>query len=750
MKRFNYYLSLMLLLVFTAACNDEFDQPPMVIPVAEHTANMTIAEFKAKHWQDDRNYIDTVFDDEIIHGWVTSSDEEGNIYKQLYISDGTAGITISIDQGSIYTKYRIGQEVVIPMKGHYIGKFNGTYCVGIPYFYEAQSVWESNRMPMEMWDSMAEINGLPDISKVDTTVIDLSEIASADAATQLKYMSRLVRINGVSFSAGGQVFSEADNSTDREIVDDNGRSLPVSNSNYASFRADILPKGIVDVVGQLSYTASKGFFLLLRSASDVIAVGTGGTKAEPFTVAEAIERQNTGSKGWVSGYIVGAVAPEVTTVSSNADIEWQAPTTLASTIVIADDAECTDYTKCLIISLPQGSVLRETVNLKDNPQAYKAKIMLKGTLATYMGAAGITGNMGSSDEFIIDLPVITLNEGFDHGIPSNWFNVAVSGGKYWDTYSYTSGGRTITSAQFRPLSSGSPVESWLITPKLDIKNARDKIFSFTSEVNKDGNNFIEVYLLDSSEPESATVKVKLNPILPTHPTNGNNYSAWTSSGNIDLSQWDDGEYYIGFYFSAPAGTNYSTWCIDDVQFNPSGRSINEVVTESDFETILEGQERDYTTTLGNYTSTAGWAANNCTILKGGEADSNPVFTFIGKTLDGSTFAKAPTMCGSTSAVGTVVSPTLRGGMRQLRFSYGCAYSGTVLSFRVDVKQNGNVVKSWTITKNDVTTRTAYSFNESCSVSGEFTIEFTNLCPSNATGNTRDRVSIWNVNWDSAN
>ena len=110
---------------------------------------------------------------------------------------------------------------------------------------------------------------------------------------------------------------------------------------------------------------------------------------------------------------------------------------------------------------------------------------------------------------------------------------------------------------------------------------------------------------------------------------------------------------------------------------------------------------------------------------------------------------APTLNGKTSAVGTLVSPTLKGGMKKLRFNYGCAYSGKVLSFRVDVKQNGNVVKTWTITNNNVTQKNAYAFEESCSVNGEFTIEFTNLCPSNATGNTRDRVSIWNVNWDSA-
>ena len=116
MKRFNYYLSLMLLLVFTAACSDEFDQPPMVVPQASRTANITIAEFKAKHWQDVKNYIDTIKEDEVIHGWVTSSDEEGNIYKQIYISDGTGGLTISVDQSSMYTKFRLGQEVVIPMK----------------------------------------------------------------------------------------------------------------------------------------------------------------------------------------------------------------------------------------------------------------------------------------------------------------------------------------------------------------------------------------------------------------------------------------------------------------------------------------------------------------------------------------------------------------------------------------------------------------------------------------------------------
>ena len=158
----------MFLLVFAAACSDEFDQPPMVIPTAEHTPNMTIADFKAKYWQDAVNYIDTVKEDIVIHGWVTSSDESGNIYKSLYISDGTAGINISINQNSLYNNYRIGQEIVIPMKDYYVGKYNGQQQLGYPAWYASGSVWEATFLPQAMWESMVEINGLPNLSKVDT------------------------------------------------------------------------------------------------------------------------------------------------------------------------------------------------------------------------------------------------------------------------------------------------------------------------------------------------------------------------------------------------------------------------------------------------------------------------------------------------------------------------------------------------------------------------------------------------------
>jgi hypothetical protein len=94
----------------------------------------------------------------------------------------------------------------------------------------------------------------------------------------------------------------------------------------------------------------------------VPTTSTKGTAGDPYTVAEALEKMNAQRSGWVTGYVVGAVAPEVTEVKSNADIEWKAPTTLANTLVTADAADVTDYTKCIMIELSKA--VGENVGLK--------------------------------------------------------------------------------------------------------------------------------------------------------------------------------------------------------------------------------------------------------------------------------------------------------------------------------------------------------------------------------------------------
>ncbi len=141
------------------------------------------------------------------------------------------------------------------------------------------------------------------------------------------------------------------------------------------------------------------------------------------------------------------------------------------------------------------------------------------------------------------------------------------------------------------------------------------------------------------------------------------------------------------------------------------------------------------------TTTAGWNYKNCAIFKGGTSDSSPAFKMIGDASN-----RALCMNGKTSAVGSITSPTLTTGCGTLTFNYGLPFNDTQIKFRVDIMQNGSVVKTFTINNASATKLTKYSHSEAINVSGDFQIVFTNLSPSNNSTSNKDRTAIWDVEW----
>ena len=161
--------------------------------------------------------------------------------------------------------------------------------------------------------------------------------------------------------------------------------------------------------------------------------------------------------------------------------------------------------------------------------------------------------------------------------------------------------------------------------------------------------------------------------------------------------------------------------------------------------VVEGGSDDFHTISTNtsYVSsktTAGWEYKNCAILKGGSSNSSPAFIMIGDASN-----RALCMNGKTSNVGTITSPTLTTGCGTLKFNYGLPFSDTKIKFRVDIMQNGTVVKTFTVNPTSVTKLTKYSHEEVINVAGDFQIVFTNLSPSSSTSN-KDRTAIWDVEW----
>ena len=101
----------------------------------------TIAEAKM-FWKlnDDKPY--KVEQDFVIKGKVTTSDQQGNLYKTLYIQDGTAGIEIKIGKNGLYNEYKLGQTIYVQLQDLTVGDYNGMINIG--YVADEGSKYETS------------------------------------------------------------------------------------------------------------------------------------------------------------------------------------------------------------------------------------------------------------------------------------------------------------------------------------------------------------------------------------------------------------------------------------------------------------------------------------------------------------------------------------------------------------------------------------------------------------------------------
>ena len=411
-------------LAFTG-CSMTEDPVPVSIPEASNTPNTTLLELKTQFWSDATNYIWNTPDKQdavpcaiperedgthyIVHGRVISSDYEGNVFKQLVIQDETCALAFSINAYDLNVNYRVGQDLVIDLTGMYIGKYNGLLQIGNPEWYENGNQWEASFMPLEVFRAHTELNGLPEAAKVDTIVMNSFSELPSDPDGLRRFQSQLVRFNNVKFQDGGkEPFSEYQSSgVNRNIEDTEGATMIVRTSGYSDFWNLTLPEGNGDIVCLIGYYGTTGWQLTLIDAAGCMNFGNPtmlpGTKDDPYTIAQAIEAQAAGKTptGWVTGYIVGAVAPEVVEISSSDDIEWGAETALANTLVLGPTPDCKDVAQCIVMSLPQDSKLREYANLRDNAAVYQKQIWVTGKLTEYMGTWGLECK-GAVSDFRID------------------------------------------------------------------------------------------------------------------------------------------------------------------------------------------------------------------------------------------------------------------------------------------------------------------------------------------------------------
>lgn len=294
-----------------SACDDDFAYPPVVEPESQWAgqANTTIAELKAAYWQDTNNYNTAVGLNEdgtevIVKARVISSDASGNIYNNIVIEDETGAMTIASRTLNSSTKlasqFPFGAEVYLNLSGCYVGRYAGLFQMGQASGTEI-SFLENATLTEHM-----QANSLARPQLVDTMTVDIATLAAAKSNTeQLQYyMSRLVRLDNVTFQNAGQPFA-ATATENRYVTDAAGGRINVRCSNRSTWHNEMIPGGTGAVVGILSYF-NNDWQVLMIDASGCIGFDPSwtpeptpevkpegeGTQASPYNVAKALEVTN--------------------------------------------------------------------------------------------------------------------------------------------------------------------------------------------------------------------------------------------------------------------------------------------------------------------------------------------------------------------------------------------------------------------------------------------------------------------------
>lgn len=220
-----------------------------------------------------------------IKGVVTGHDVEGNLYNEISVDDGTAGIIICIAQGGLCGQLQIGQEILIDLGGLYIGAYRSQPQIGVPYTSTSASGQKStypSRIARADWQNRFKLLGAPDSSKAQPQTFDVSKVKDQNYVYSMS--GRLVKVSNISFDKddvdGKTTFAPEDEGKStgfgvmRSFEGYTTKEFGIRTSCYADFAAMPLPSGNLNVTGVLTCYKSSDRYdatvqLLLRQYSDI-------------------------------------------------------------------------------------------------------------------------------------------------------------------------------------------------------------------------------------------------------------------------------------------------------------------------------------------------------------------------------------------------------------------------------------------------------------------------------------------------
>jgi hypothetical protein len=241
-------LAVPFLLATAIGCKKEFDTPPVrTLPTG---SVITIAQLKAMYQGAPVHFSDTAGAVNSVYAVVTADEQNGNLYKNIYVQDHTGAIAVRLlASGGLYQ----GDSVRLYLPGTVLSPYNG--------LMQLDSVDVDNNVVKQATDVV--------VQPTPTTLTALTSQAGPGGSLQ----SKLIRLENVEFvdSTGSLTYADPVNQTtlNRQIEDCNSSTtMDVRTSGYANFAGQHLPTGKGSFVGIASWYGS-GAQLYIRDINEV-------------------------------------------------------------------------------------------------------------------------------------------------------------------------------------------------------------------------------------------------------------------------------------------------------------------------------------------------------------------------------------------------------------------------------------------------------------------------------------------------
>lgn len=303
MKKIKFIALAFLALTLGSCMGDGYADPDLTdkVPAAPYGNNslreknvISIADLKTQFATiiNSDNGYKQIDKDMMIKAVVTGNDVSGNIYNQVSVQDASGAIIIAINGSGLSGYLPVGQEILVNLKGLYIGSYKKLPQIGGVNTKLSDGSLGMGKIERAIWNEHFKIlnPGEADASTVVPEEFDLTKLT--DAAYMDANVGKLMTLKKVKFASanGTNVWAPDDSNTSLELIDaETGKkisssNLVVRNSGYSKFANEVVPQGVFDITGIFT-RYNNTWQIVLRSTDDLKSVVL-AYLSEPFDASQ--------------------------------------------------------------------------------------------------------------------------------------------------------------------------------------------------------------------------------------------------------------------------------------------------------------------------------------------------------------------------------------------------------------------------------------------------------------------------------